>query len=168
MFVDFLVPGEMLARKLIQSPHIPKGTEPTYFITILWRPIALKKKTSLLLWGVVTCFPGWSWALHSTPQQPGKSDKHRAREPRNLTHELYRESAHETHTDQPAPKYHTKGCSRSSADSPGARTLVFAGCEPFHSHEFRASIARTPFCAILWRSPNGRVHEDVHGNAHKG
>ena len=27
---------------------------------------------------------------------------------------------------QPAPKYHTKGCSRSSVDSPGARTLVFA------------------------------------------
>ena len=30
---------------------------------------------------------------------------------------------------------------------------VFAAFEPFHSHEFRASIARTPFCAILWRSP---------------
>ena len=33
-----------------------------------------------------------------------------------------------THTHailvQPAPKYHTKGCSHSSADSPGARTLV--------------------------------------------
>ena len=27
---------------------------------------------------------------------------------------------------QPAPKYHTKGCSHSSADSRGARTLVFA------------------------------------------
>ena len=54
---------------------------------------------------------------------------------------------------QPAPKYHTKGCSHSSADSPGARTLVFAAFEPFHSCEFRASIARTPFCAILWRSP---------------
>ena len=49
---------------------------------------------------------------------------------------------------QPAPKYHTKGCSRSSVDSPGARTLVFAAFEPFSSHEFRASIARTPFCAI--------------------
>ena len=24
---------------------------------------------------------------------------------------------------QPAPNYHTKGCSHSSADSPGARTL---------------------------------------------
>ena len=54
---------------------------------------------------------------------------------------------------QPAPKYHTKGCSRSFADSPGARTLVFAAFGPFHSCEFRASIARTPFCAILWRSP---------------
>ena len=46
---------------------------------------------------------------------------------------------------QPAPKYHTKGCSRSSVDSPGARTLVFAALEPFSSCEFRASIARTPF-----------------------
>ena len=55
--------------------------------------------------------------------------------------------------NQPAPKYHTKGCSRSSVDSPGARTLVFAAFEPFSSCEFRASIARTPFCAILWRSP---------------
>ena len=54
---------------------------------------------------------------------------------------------------QPAPKYHTKGCSHSTADSLGARTLVFAACEPFHSCEFRASIGRTPFCAILWRSP---------------
>ena len=27
--------------------------------------------------------------------------------------------------NQPAPKYHTKGCSHSSADSLGARTLVF-------------------------------------------
>ena len=52
-----------------------------------------------------------------------------------------------------APKYHTKGCSHSSADSPGARTLVFVASERFHSSEFRASIARTPFCAILWRSP---------------
>ena len=54
---------------------------------------------------------------------------------------------------QPAPKYHTKGCSRSSADSPGARTLVFAAFEQFSSCEFRARIARTRFCAILWRSP---------------
>ena len=29
----------------------------------------------------------------------------------------------------------------------------FAAFEPFSSHEFRALIARTPFCAILWRSP---------------
>ena len=55
---------------------------------------------------------------------------------------------------QPAPKYHTKGCSRSCVDSPGARTLVFAASEPFSIHEFRASIARTPFCTILWRSPS--------------
>ena len=54
---------------------------------------------------------------------------------------------------QPAPKYHTKGCSRSSGDSPGARTLVFPAFETFSSCEFRASIARTPFCAILLRSP---------------
>ena len=50
---------------------------------------------------------------------------------------------------QPTPKYHTKGCSHSSADSPGARALVFAAFEPFHSCEFRASIARTSFSAIL-------------------
>ena len=56
--------------------------------------------------------------------------------------------------DSASAKYHTKGCSHSCADSPGARTLVFAAFEPFHSCEFRASIARTPFCAILWRSPN--------------
>ena len=34
-----------------------------------------------------------------------------------------------------------------------ANTGFFAAFEPFHSCEFRASIARTPFCAILWRSP---------------
>ena len=65
---------------------------------------------------------------------------------------------------QPAPKYHTKGCSRSFADSPGARTLVFAAFEPFHSCEFRASIARTPFCAILWRSPIIDSHESIRRN----
>ena len=65
-----------------------------------------------------------------------------------------RRSTINTKMFQPAPKYHTKGCSRSFADSPGARTLVFAAFEPFHSCEFRASIARTAFCAILWRSPN--------------
>ena len=54
---------------------------------------------------------------------------------------------------QPAPKYHTKGCSHSSADSPGARTLVFVAFEPFLGAEFPTSIARTPFCTILWRSP---------------
>ena len=53
----------------------------------------------------------------------------------------------------PSPKYHTKGCSRSSVDSPGARTLVFAAFESSHGCEFRAPIAQTPFCAILWRSP---------------
>ena len=52
--------------------------------------------------------------------------------------------------NQPAPKYHTRGCSRSSVDSPGANT-GFAAFEPFSSCEFRASIARTAFCAILWR-----------------
>ena len=45
-------------------------------------------------------------------------------------------------------------CSRSSVDNPGARTLVFVAFEPFLGAEFRASIVRTPFCAILWRSPN--------------
>ena len=48
---------------------------------------------------------------------------------------------------QPAPNYHTKECSRSSVDSPGVRTF-----EPFSSHEFRASIARKSFCAILCRT----------------
>ena len=52
------------------------------------------------------------------------------------------------------PKYHTKVCSRSCVESPGARTLVFAAFQPFPSCEFRASIARTPFCALRWRSPN--------------
>ena len=37
--------------------------------------------------------------------------------------------------------------------APGARTPVSEAFEPFSSREFRASIARTPFCAILWRSP---------------
>ena len=54
---------------------------------------------------------------------------------------------------KPAPKYHTKGCSHSCVDSPGARTLVFVAFETFLGAEFRASIARTPFCATLWRSP---------------
>ena len=61
---------------------------------------------------------------------------------------------------QPAPKYHTKGCSRSSAESPGARTLVFVAFEPFLGADFRASLARTPFCAILWRSPTNPVGAD--------
>ena len=34
--------------------------------------------------------------------------------------------------------------SHTFADSPGARTLIFAAFEPFHSCEFRAAIARTP------------------------
>ena len=59
--------------------------------------------------------------------------------------------------NQPAPKYHAKGCSRSSADSPGARTLVvFTTFEPFSTCEFQAPIARTPFYAMLWRSPKWR------------
>ena len=53
-------------------------------------------------------------------------------------------------------KYHTKGCSRSSVDSPGARTLVFAAFELFSRCKCQVSIARTPFCAILWRSPKYR------------
>ena len=39
--------------------------------------------------------------------------------------------------DQPAPKYHTKVCSRSSVDSPGARTLVFVASESFLSQRVR-------------------------------
>ena len=56
---------------------------------------------------------------------------------------------------QPASKYHTKGCSRSSGHSPGARTLVFffLAFEPCLGVDFRASIAQTPFCVILWHSP---------------
>ena len=64
---------------------------------------------------------------------------------------------------QPAPKYHTKGCSRSFVDSPVARTLVFAAFESFSSCEFRVSIARTPFCAILWRSPTQGSYRDRGG-----
>ena len=41
------------------------------------------------------------------------------------------------------------------------RTLVFAAFEQFPSHEFRASIARTPFCAILWRSPTIALQTQV-------
>ena len=58
--------------------------------------------------------------------------------------------------ESPHLDFPEKGCSHSAADSPGARTLVFAAFEPFHSCEFRASIARTPFCAILWRWLNLR------------
>ena len=72
----------------------------------------------------------------------------------NRTHRFFFAELTEFATDQPAPKYHTKGCSRSSVDSPGARTLGFAALVPFSRCKFRASIARTPFCAILWRSPN--------------
>ena len=75
-----------------------------------------------------------------------------------ITHNLLSSSMKQWTIIQPAPKYHTKGCSRSSADSLGARTLVFAAFESFHSCKFRSSIARTPFCAILWRSPNHDAH----------
>ena len=51
---------------------------------------------------------------------------------------------------QPAPKYHAKGCSRSSVDT---ANTGFAAFESFSSCEFRVSIARTPFSATLWRSP---------------
>ena len=126
-----------------------------------------------------------------------------------------RGSSWKTSHDQPVPKYHAKGCSRSSVDSPGVRdaetailikfafwrglgrgnftencpktlfvlgnsmtikfgnftdfivrnllsfgrllrsanTGFFAAFESFSSCEFRASIARAPFCAVLWRSP---------------
>ena len=37
---------------------------------------------------------------------------------------------------QPAPKYHTKGCSHSFVNSPGARTLVFAALEPILAADF--------------------------------
>ena len=33
-------------------------------------------------------------------------------------------------------------------DSPGAQTLVFAALSPFLAATLRASITRTPFCAI--------------------
>ena len=56
-----------------------------------------------------------------------------------------------------SPEVSHKRCSCSSVDRPGARTLVSAAFEPFPSHEFRASIARTPFCVILWRSPQERA-----------
>ena len=61
------------------------------------------------------------------------------------------------------PKYHTKACSRSCVDSPGARTVVFAASQPFSSCKFRASIVRTPFCATLWRSPCYRGHLGLSG-----
>ena len=44
-----------------------------------------------------------------------------------------------------------------SVDSPGARTLLFAAFEPF-----LASIAQTPFCAILWRSPIRAAKSKIH------
>ena len=37
---------------------------------------------------------------------------------------------------QPAPKYHTKGCSRSSVDSLGAQTLFFAALSHFLATNF--------------------------------
>ena len=58
----------------------------------------------------------------------------------------------------PAPKHHIKECSHSSVDSPGARTLFFCSIWSISSCGFRASIACTPFCAILGRSPNKRTN----------
>ena len=69
-----------------------------------------------------------------------------------------RELVEKVRVNQPAPKYHTK--MSSSVDSPGAQTLVFAAFESFFSCEFRASIAQTPFCAMLWRSPTPRLFWD--------
>ena len=37
------------------------------------------------------------------------------------------------------------------------RTLVFAACLAISSRGLRASIVRTPFCAIPWRSPSGKL-----------
>ena len=39
---------------------------------------------------------------------------------------------------------------------PGSANTGFCSTWAVSSCEFRASIARTPFCAILWRSPSGR------------
>ena len=41
---------------------------------------------------------------------------------------------------------------------PGSANTGFCSIWAISSCEFRASIARTPFCAILWRSPNYRHH----------
>ena len=49
------------------------------------------------------------------------------------------------HKFQPAPKYHTKGCSHLSVDSPRARTLVFAAGEPF----LAANFGNTLLCDTL-------------------
>ena len=38
---------------------------------------------------------------------------------------------------------------------------TFVAFEPLLGAEFRASIARTPFCAVLWRSPNLSGTESV-------
>ena len=52
-----------------------------------------------------------------------------------------------TVTQQPAPKYHTKGCSRSFADSPGARTLVFVRSGKLQNESFpNFSNFRPEFC----------------------
>ena len=79
----------------------------------------------------------------------------KSRKKTSIVAQTFRADVHDK-TIQPAPKYHTKGCSRSSVDCPGARTLVFAAFEPFSSCEFRAPIARTPFCAILWSETSKR------------
>ena len=59
----------------------------------------------------------------------------------------------QTFFTQPAPKYHTKGCSHSSRWQPGSANTGFCSTWAISSCEFRASIAWTPFSAILWRSP---------------
>ena len=50
---------------------------------------------------------------------------------------------------QPASKYHTKGCSRSSVDSPGARTLVLAAFEPFLGANSGVNSANMLLCDAL-------------------
>ena len=58
---------------------------------------------------------------------------------------------------QPAPRYHTQWCSHSSADSPGARTLVFAAFLIISSCAFSGVIsANTLSCDTLALSHKSR------------
>ena len=51
-----------------------------------------------------------------------------------------------------------KGVHAHSLTAQEREHCFFAAFEPFSSCEFRASIARTPFCAILWRSPKSEIN----------